>query len=64
MDGVITFNHVSELKKIFDKLDEDFYHSRKEVIEKNFEIAKQFYGENDVVPRLTKTIRDDVNAES
>ena len=30
----------------------------------NFEIAKQFYGDNDVVPRLTKTIRDDVNAES
>ena len=64
MDGIITFNHVSELKKIFDKLDEEFYHSKKEVIEKNFEIAKQFYGENDVVPRLTKTIRDDVNAES
>ena len=38
--------------------------TQKEVIEKNFEIAKQFYGENDVVPRLTKTIRDDVNAES
>ena len=60
MDGVIRFNHASELKKIFDKLDEDFYHSRKEVIEKNYEIAKKFYGENDVVPRLTKTIINDV----
>ena len=60
MDGVIRFNHVSELKKIFDKLDEDFYHSKKEVIEKNYEIAKQFYGKNDVVPRLTKTIINDV----
>ena len=60
MDGVIRFNHVSELNKIFDKLDEDFYHSRKEVIEKNYEIAKKFYGENDVVPRLTKTIINDV----
>jgi len=41
-------------------LDEDFYHCKKEVIEKNYEIAKQFYGENDVVPRLTKTIINDV----
>ena len=60
MDGVITFTDVSELKKIFDKLSEDFYHSKKEVIEKNYEIAKQFYGEYDVVPRLTKTIIADV----
>ena len=60
MDGVITFTDVTDLRKIFDRINEDYYHSRTEVIEKNYEIAKQFHSDNDVVPRLTRMIISDV----
>ena len=60
MDGVITFDDVKDLKRILTNINEDFYHKRKDAIEENYEKAKQFHSENDVVPRLTKTILADI----
>lgn len=60
MDGVIAFNNISELDKIFDFIDENFYNSKLNAIEENYEIAKKFHSDNDVVPRLTKKIIQDV----
>ena len=34
---------------------------RKKAIEHNYEVAKRFHGDNDVVPRLTRKIIEDVN---
>ena len=62
MDGVITFSDIDELKLIIRKLDSDAYDWRKEAIEKNYEIAKKFHTDNDVVPRLTRNIIEYVNA--
>lgn len=42
MDGIITFNTIDELKNIFEYIDEDYYNSRQEAIEENYEIALQF----------------------
>ena len=60
MNGVITFDNVSELVDIMDFISEDYYNSKQDVIEKNYEIAKQFHSDNDVVPRLTRKIQQDV----
>ena len=60
MDGVINFDNVSELVDIMDFISEDYYNSKQDVIEKNYEIAKQFHSDNDVVPRLTRKIQQDV----
>lgn len=60
MDGIITFNDIKDLEHIFDYVDEDYYNSRQAAIEENYEIAKQFHGVNDVVPRLTRKIIQDV----
>jgi hypothetical protein len=60
MDGIITFNDIKDLEHIFDYIDEDYYNSRQAAIEENYEIAKQFHGINDVVPRLTRQIIQDV----
>ena len=60
MNGVITFYNVSELVDIMDFISEDYYNSKQDVIEKNYEIAKQFHSDNDVVPRLTRKIQQDV----
>ena len=62
MDGVITFTDLDELKLIIRKLDADAYDWRKDAIEKNYEIAKKFHSDNDVVPRLTRNIIEYVNA--
>jgi hypothetical protein len=60
MDGIITFSDIKDLENIFDYIDEDYYNSRQAAIEENYEIAKQFHGVNDVVPRLTRKIIQDV----
>lgn len=60
MDGVLTFDDLSSLKKVLSNINEDFYHNRKEAIEDNYQIAKQFHSANDVVPRLTRLIEQDV----
>lgn len=62
MDGIITFNDLDELKVIIEKLDADCYDKRKKAIEHNYEIAKKFHTDNDVVPRLTRNIIEYVNA--
>ena len=62
MDGVITFSDIDELKFIIRKLDADAYDVRKDAIEKNYEIAKKYHSDNDVVPRLTRKIIEYVNA--
>ena len=61
MDGVITFNDIEELETIIKHLDADSYTNRLEAVEKNYEIAKQFHSDNDVVPRLTRKIIETVN---
>ncbi len=61
MDGMITFHDLDELELIIRKLDADAYDWRKDAIEENYEIAKKFHGENDVVPRLTRKIIEEVN---
>ena len=60
MDGVVTFDDVKDLKRILTNINEDFYNDKKDVIEENYEKAKQFHSKNDVVPRLTKTILADI----
>ena len=61
MDGVITFNDIEELETIIKHLDADSYANRLEAVEKNYEIAKKFHSDNDVVPRLTRKIIEEVN---
>ena len=61
MDGIITFNDIEELETIIKHLDADSYANRLEAIEKNYEIAKKFHSDNDVVPRLTRKIIEEVN---
>ena len=61
MDGMITFHDLDELELIIRKLDADAYDWRKDAIEENYEIAKKFHSENDVVPRLTRKIIEEVN---
>ena len=60
MDGVITFHDLDELELIIKKLDADAYDCRRDAIEHNYEIAKKFHSDNDVVPRLTRKIMEDV----
>ena len=61
MDGVITFHDLDELELIIKKLDADAYDWRTDAIEHNYEIAKKFHSDNDVVPRLTRKIMEDVS---
>ena len=61
MDGMITFQDLDELELIIRKLDADAYNWRKDAIEENYEIAKKFHSDNDVVPRLTRKIIEEVN---
>jgi hypothetical protein len=61
MNGVYQFENLKELNDILDLLSPDVYEKKIKAIEENYEIAKQFYGENDVVPRLTKKITEFVN---
>mgnify|MGYP001192099042 FL=1 len=58
MDGVIVFHDLEELECIMKHLDTDKYDWRQSAIEENYEIAKQFHSENDVVPRLTRKIKE------
>ena len=58
MDGVIVFHDLEELECIMKHLDADKYDWRQSAIEENYEIAKQFHSENDVVPRLTRKIKE------
>jgi|TARA_B100000035_G_scaffold53329_1_gene41807 hypothetical protein len=60
MDGVIVFHDMEELELILKHLDADKYDWRKDAIEENYEIAKQFHSDNDVVPRLTRKIMSDL----
>ena len=61
MDGIITFNDIEELELIIKRLDSDCYDNRLDAIEHNYEVAKQFHSDNDVVPRLTRKIIQEVN---
>lgn len=61
MDGIITFQDLDELAVIIRHLDADSYSSRLKAVERNYEIAKQFHGDNDIAPRLTRKIIEEVN---
>lgn len=61
IDGVITFETLDELSNILKNLTPKLYDQKIPAIENNFNIAKNFYGENDVVPRLTKKITKFIN---
>ncbi len=60
MSAVITFSNIRELKIILDKLDQTFYTSRQQAINHNYEYAKKFHSQNDIVERLTNRIAMDI----
>jgi hypothetical protein len=47
MDGIITFNTIDELTDIITNLTDSDYESRKDAIQRNFELAKQYAYNND-----------------
>jgi hypothetical protein len=55
MDGVITFQTVDELISIINKLTPEFYESKKEAMEENFQLALQY---NEYLPRIVSTIKE------
>ena len=55
MDGVITFETADELTSIINNLTPEFYESKKEVMEENFERAL-YYG--NYLPRVTDMIKE------
>ena len=55
MEGVITFKTVDELISIINNLTPEFYESKKEVMEENFQIALQY---NEYLPRIVSTIKE------
>tara|TARA_B100000941_G_scaffold288467_1_gene265422 strand:- start:1884 stop:2672 length:789 start_codon:yes stop_codon:yes gene_type:complete len=61
MDGIITFNTIDELENILSNLDANKYDVRLDAIQDNYERAKKFHSDNDVVPRLTDRIVKEVN---
>jgi len=42
IDGIITFNNVDDLIHIVNNLDEDYYESKKEIIDKNWKLALEY----------------------
>ena len=61
MDGIITFKDMHELDIILSNLDTGMYDVRLNAIEENYERAKKYHSDNDVVPRLTNKIINEVN---
>ena len=61
MDGIITFKDMHELDIILSNLDASKYDVRLNAIEENYERAKKYHSDNDVVPRLTSKIIKEVN---
>ena len=61
MDGIITFNTIDELENIISSLEANKYDVRLDAIEDNYQRAKKFHSDNDVVPRLTDRIVKEVN---
>ena len=47
MNGIITFNTIDELHDIVTTLTDSDYESRKDAIQRNFELAKQYEYNND-----------------
>ena len=41
-DGIILINNIDDMIKVCNNLTEDFYESKKESIERNWNLAKQF----------------------
>ena len=60
-DGILQFENIKELDDVLEYVTPNLYDKKIKAINENYEIAKQFYGENDVVPRLTKKITEFVN---
>tara|TARA_E500000331_G_C17236781_1_gene705192 strand:- start:1691 stop:2017 length:327 start_codon:yes stop_codon:yes gene_type:complete len=59
LNGVITFDSLEELELILSNLDSRDYKDRKEYINKNFEISKNFFGVNDLKARIKRRFRKD-----
>jgi hypothetical protein len=58
IDGVITFNNVDDLIYKVNNLDENFYESKKEIINKNWKLALDYvYYEQNVVDTITKIFK-------
>ena len=60
-DGIITFDNVNQLISILETIDKLKYSSFLKPIEDNYNAARNFYGENDVVSRLNNRIEMDYN---
>lgn len=58
IDGIITFNNVDDLVYMSNNLDEDYYSSRKEIINKNWKLALEYvdYQQN-VVNTITNIFK-------
>jgi len=56
-----TFNSIDQLENILSSLDAKKYDVRLDAVQDNYERAKKFHSDNDVVPRLTDRIVKEVN---
>lgn len=54
-DGIIFFNNESDLKEILNNLTPEFYYSKQNVINKNYELAVQYA---DFIGRINSTIKE------
>lgn len=64
IDGIITFNDMEDLKTILSNIDEKMYDEKNSAIEENYELAKKYYGENNITNRLFDRIQEFVNAKN
>jgi hypothetical protein len=58
IDGIITFNNVDDLIHIVNNLDENYYESKKEIINQNWELALNYiHYEQNIVDTITKIFK-------
>jgi hypothetical protein len=58
IDGIITFDNVDDLIYKTNQLDEDYYESKKEIIEKNWKLALNYVDyEQNIVNTITQILK-------
>ena len=59
MDGILVVNNIDDLIHVCNNLAEDFYESKKESIERNWNLAKQFVNyEQNIVNTVTEIFKE------
>ncbi|WP_269622132.1 glycosyltransferase family 10 domain-containing protein [Prochlorococcus marinus] len=61
MNGVICFETQDQLTKILEDITEDDYSSRLDSMKNNYIISQKFHSKNEVIPRITSRISNDIN---